>query len=319
MSNYPFYLVQHRREGQPAEKALLADRPFSNIDRSFQADARRFVPGDDLETAVNTAIALGEPLLITGEPGTGKTQTAYYAAYKLGIEPVIHFQVKSDTAARDILYHFDTVRYFHDAHLMNPDTAFTGISDKRKYAEPRALWEAFESARQTGMPRTVLIDEIDKAPRDFPNDLLHELDKMEFTVTETGETVSAPRNLRPIVFITSNSERRLPEAFLRRCVYHHISFDEKIIEQALAARSGDFQSLGKGFVKIALQRFLALRQRSLRKQPSTGEFLVWLRVLAVAADTYPKKLDEDLSKLPYLGVLLKDHQDIQELGGRTVS
>jgi len=321
MSNYPFYLVQHKREGQAADKALLADRPFSNIDRSFQADARRFVPGDELETAVNTAIALGEPLLITGEPGTGKTQTAYYVAYKLGIEPVIHFQVKSDTAARDMLYHFDTVHYFHDAHLMTPEKGDNTPAnlDKRKYVEPRALWEAFESARQTGMPRIVLIDEIDKAPRDFPNDLLHELDKMEFTVTETGETVSAPRNLRPIVFITSNSERRLPEAFLRRCVYHHISFDEKIIEQAVAARSGDFQSIGKGFVKIALQRFLALRQRSLRKQPSTGEFLVWLRVLAVAADTYPKKLDEDLSRLPYIGVLLKDHQDIQELGGRTVS
>lgn len=316
MSNYPFYLIRHNREGQPETKALLADRPFSNIDRSFQADARRFVPGDELETAVNTAIALGEPLLITGEPGTGKTQTAYYAAYKLGIEPVIHFQVRSDTAARDVLYHFDTVHYFHDAQII---ASAKGDLDKRKYVEPRALWEAFESARQKGMPRVVLIDEIDKAPRDFPNDLLHELDKMEFTVTETGETVAAPGNLRPVVFITSNSERRLPEAFLRRCVYHHIRFDESIVEQAVAARSSEFQSLGKGFVKIALQRFLSLRQRSLRKQPSTGEFLVWLRVLAVAADTYPKKLDEDLSKLPYLGVLLKDHQDIQEIGvtGRT--
>lgn len=317
MSNYPFYIVRYRTEGQSENKTLLADRPFSHIDRSFQAEARRFVPGEELETAVNTAVALGEPLLITGEPGTGKTQTAYYAAYKLGIEPVIHFQVKSDSMAQDMLYHFDTVHYFHEAHLRTfgkGDPAFTDGPDKRKYVEPRALWEAFESARQSGSPRVLLIDEIDKAPRDFPNDLLHELDKMEFTVTETGQTVSAPRNLRPLVFITSNSERRLPEPFLRRCVYHHIRFDERIIEQAVAARSEEFQSLGKGFVKIALQRFLALRQRSLRKQPSSGEFLVWLRVLALAADTCPKKLDEDLSKLPYIGVLLKDHQDIQELG-----
>jgi len=282
------------------------------MDQSFQNDARRFVPGTQLETAINTAIAVGEPILITGEPGTGKTQAAYYTTYKLGIEPVIHFQVKSDSTARDLLYNFDTVQYFHDANLRKDGEKL----NKADYVEPRALWEAFSRANETEVPTVLLIDEIDKAPRDFPNDLLHELDKMEFTVIETDETVSAPKGLRPIVFITSNSERRLPEPFLRRCVYHHIRFDDKIVEQAVAVRKDEFSNLSAEFVEMAMQRFLALRDRSLRKRPATGELLVWLRVLALAVGTYPQKLDDDLSKLPYLGVLLKDHQDIEEIGGR---
>ena len=318
MSTYPFNLIQPEREGPLEDKTLLSERPFAEVDRSFQADARRFVPGDQLATAINTAIALGDPLLVTGEPGTGKTQAAYYAAYKLGVEPVIHFQVKSDSIARDLLYYFDTVRYFHDAHLQNLDGQEpTGAQtlDKSTYVEQRALWEAFQSAIEAGQPQVLLIDEIDKAPRDFPNDLLHELDKMEFTVTETGETISAPRHLRPIVFITSNSERRLPEPFLRRCAYHHIRFDDEIVTEAVFARREEFNQLSEEFLKMAIQRFLALRDRSLRKQPATGELLVWLRVLALAVGTYPERLDEDLSELPYLGVLLKDHQDIEELGG----
>ena len=319
MNDYPFQLIQYHGDGQLPDKTMLANRPFARVDQSFQADARRFVPGDQLETAINTAIAVGEPLLITGEPGTGKTQAAYYAAYKLGVEPALHFQVKSDTMARDLLYHFDTVRYFHDAHLLNlnqPEQHESKILDKKKYVERRALWEAFVSAKETSAPRVLLIDEIDKAPRDFPNDLLHELDKMEFTVNETGETISAPRHLRPIVFITSNSERRLPEPFLRRCVYHHIRFDDRLVEQAIEVRRDEFKSLSEDFLKLAIQRFLALRDRSLRKRPATGELLVWLRVLALAVGTYPERLDEDLSKLPYLGTLLKDHQDIEELGNK---
>lgn len=316
MSSYPFRLIQHNGQAPLADKTLLTQRPFAQVDRSFRADARRFVPGEQLETAINTTIAVGEPLLITGEPGAGKTQAAYYAAYKLDLEPVIHFQVKSDSTAHDLLYHFDTVRYFHDAHILNLEQQHRlETLDKSRYVEPRALWEAFTAAQAAGAPRVLLIDEIDKAPRDFPNDLLHELDKMEFSVSETGQTISAPRQLAPIVFITSNSERRLPEPFLRRCVYHHIRFDDKIVEQAVMSRREEFSSLSDDFLKLAVQRFLALRERSLRKQPATGELLVWLRVLALAVGTYPERLEEDLSKLPYLGVLLKDHQDIEEVGG----
>jgi MoxR-like ATPase len=156
----------------------------------------------------------------------------------------------------------------------------------------------------------------DKAPRDFPNDLLHELDQMEFTVTETGDKIAAPRSLRPIVFITSNSERRLPEPFLRRCVYHHIHFDDALVRRAVEHRAEEYAALSPGIIELAIKRFLELRRRPLRKRPATGELLVWLRVLALALETSPERLDHvDLSKLPYLGVLLKDHQDIEELGG----
>lgn len=308
MDTYPFHLLRADREGPLDDPALLLKRPFTAMATSFADDAARFVPGEQLEIAINTALAVGDPLLITGEPGTGKTQSAYYAAYKLGIEPVLHFQVKSDCSARDLLYSFDTVRYFHDAHVQQGGA----LPSKAAYVDKRPLWEAMTSPQ----PRLLLIDEIDKAPRDFPNDLLHELDQMAFTITETQETIRAPQALRPLVFITSNSERRLPEPFLRRCVYHHIRFDEALLAQAVAKRQDAFAALSPDFIALAMQRFLALRERSLRKQPSTSEFLVWLRVLAVAVGTYPERLDQDLSKLPYLGCLLKDHQDMEELGGR---
>ena len=319
MDDYPFQLVRYGLKGRIEDKTPLCERPFARIDRSFQKDAERFVPGDSLETAINTAIAVGEPLLITGEPGTGKTQAAYYAAYKLDVEPVVHFQVKSDSTARDLLYHFDTVRYFHDANLPNlagegKKSADNCRLEKSDYVEKRALWTAFDSALESGEPRVLLIDEIDKAPRDFPNDLLHELDQMEFTVADTGQIVKAPRKLRPMVFITSNSERRLPEPFLRRCVYHHIRFNDEIVRKAVFGRKSEYENLSEGFLKMAIQRFLALRERGLRKKPATGELLVWLRVLSLAAGSYPEKLDRELSKLPYLGVLLKDHQDMEELG-----
>lgn len=307
-SAYPFRLIDHRRESPLEDPGLLRRRPFTELKRTFEDDARLFDPGDELETAMNTALAVGLPLLVTGEPGTGKTQSAYYAAWKLGAEPVIHFQVKSDSTARDLLYSFDTVQYFHDAHLAGSGK----LPDKIKYRKPRELWDALKSPH----PRVLLIDEIDKAPRDFPNDLLHELDKMEFTVRETREEIKAPSEMRPVVFITSNSERRLPEPFLRRCVYHHIRFDEELVRRAVEVRRerGEYGSLSDGFLEVALQRFLALRERSLRKPPATGELLIWLRVLALAVGTYPERLEErDLSKLPYLGTLLKDHDDIESL------
>ena len=307
-SPYSFRLIDHRREGPLENPDLLRRRPFTELKRTFEDDAQLFDPGEDLETAMNTALAVGLPLLLTGEPGTGKTQAAYYAAWKLGVEPVLHFQVKSDSTARDLLYSFDTVEYFHDAHLDK-----TGkLPDKTKYRTPRELWVALKSSH----PRVLLIDEIDKAPRDFPNDLLHELDKMEFTVRETQEPINAPAEMRPIVVITSNSERRLPEPFLRRCVYHHIQFDDKLAWRAVEVRlkRGEYGKLSEGFLKMALQRFLDLRARSLRKPPATGELLVWLRVLALATGTSPTRLDErDLSKLPYLGTLLKDHEDMESV------
>jgi MoxR-like ATPase len=302
--SYAFQLIDYRKKGTIKNPKILEERPFTQFDSTFAEDAKLFISGEELDTAINTSIAVGEPLLITGEPGTGKTQTAYYAAFKLGVEPVLHFQVKSDTTARDLLYHFDAVQYFHDAAIKSKNKL-----NKADYIEERPLWEAMKSDH----PRVLLIDEIDKASRDFPNDLLHELDKMEFTITETEQLISSSLSMRPMVFITSNSERRLPEPFLRRCVYHHIEFDSRVLEKAIQNRMHEFTGLSDDFIQMALERFLTLRSKALRKVPATGEFLVWLRVLAMTADLNPRRLEEDLSKLPYLGVLLKDHQDVRDI------
>ncbi len=328
MSQYRFNLIPPKAQSPIQDQHCLTQRPFIEKKRSLQTDAPHFIAGDALADAMNTAIAVGDPLLLTGEPGTGKTQAAYYAAWQLGVD-CIHFQVKSDSTARDLLYDFDMVRYFRDAHLQNLKDGKTKDEgnevgeeaceelDKGQYIEERALWKAFRIAKEQNVPQVLLIDEIDKAPRDFPNDLLHELDQMEFTIIETGEKIDAPAKLRPIVFITSNSERRLPEPFLRRCVYHHIEFDDRIVEQAVQSRREDFKELSDDFLALAIKRFLGLRDRTLRKAPATGELLVWLRVLSLSTGRYPEQLEEDLSKLPYLGTLLKDHQDIEELGGRS--
>lgn len=306
---YQFRLVNSDDKKPIEDNSDLLGRPFTKISNRFEDSAPNFVPGRELETAVNTAIAVGLPLLITGEPGTGKTQAAYYTAYKLGIE-VLHFQVKSDSAATDLLYYFDAVRYFYDANLFSKKENADGQSlNKANYIEKRDLWKAFESE----MPCIVLIDEIDKAPRDFPNDLLLELDKMKFKVAETQQEVFASLETRPIIFITSNSERRLPEPFLRRCVYHHINFNERLIEEAVKSRRGEYLNLSEDFIKMAIRRFLALRAKSLRKPPSTGEFLVWLQVLSADAGATPAILEENLSKLPFLGVLLKDQQDFKDI------
>lgn len=307
MGTYPFQLVDRDRT-EAVDPNLLSHRPFIHVSNSLEDDARRFFPGEPLEVALNTAIAVGEPLLITGEPGTGKTQTAYYAAYKLGIEPVIHYQVKSDSRAQDLLYYFDTVRYFHDAHFK-----LGQLPEKEAYIERRALWQAIKSPH----PRVLLIDEIDKAPRDFPNDLLHELERMDFTVAQTNERVREDKEKRPIVIVTSNGERQLPDAFLRRCVYHHIRFDAAILEKAVESRRDEYGQVNPSLVKTAINRFLALRSLNLHKRPSTAEFLVWLRLLAMATNLTPqdveRALNQDLSKLPFLGVLLKTPQDIEQL------
>jgi MoxR-like ATPase len=310
MKNLPFSLVRYDDEPLSDPAFILKSRLGGTSNNSFTDAASKFVPGEQLEEAINTAIAVGEPLLITGEPGTGKTQAAYYAAYKLNIQPVIHFQVKSDSSASDLLYYFDMVRYFHDAQFNNKGEGL----NKLDYVEPRALWEALHS--ETPPIRVLLIDEIDKAPRDFPNDLLHELDKMGFTIPETGTTIPPPPpNRRPIVFITSNNERRLPGPFLRRCVYHHIRFSQEIVEKAVEKRKSEFSNLSEGFIKMAIQRFLALRSLNLDKNPSTGEFLVWLRVLSLATNLTEEQLRQDLSKLPYLSLLVKNYQDMEKLDG----
>jgi MoxR-like ATPase len=313
MTDYYFELIQPGAPAIPDPK-ILQHRPFVQRPRSLETDARLFEPGPNLAVAMNTALALGEPLLLTGEPGSGKTQAAYYLADRLNV-PLIHFQVKSDSNAKDLLYRFDSVKYFHDASLHQQHAEL----DKRTYVEFCGLGKAFVDANADQIPRIVLLDEIDKAPRDFPNDLLLELDQMRFTVSETGEEFRALPELRPIVVVTSNSERRLPEAFLRRCIYHHIEFDDRLVSLIVEKRAQHYQNLSKELLELAVQRFLDLRDRDLRKIPATGELLAWLQVIAHSvgtdAETLRKRLDDprNLQNLPYLGVLLKDHQDLEEL------
>ena len=311
---YVFNLIQKDKSWRlnKKDRSVLAHRPFSRVEQSYEEEAKKYFPDDELLASIHTAIALGVPLLITGEAGTGKTMAAYYAAYKLELEPVLLFQVKSDSTARDLLYHFDTIRYFHDANIKTKGDK--AELDKNEYIEPKVLYTAFTSAKELGFPRVVLIDEIDKAPRDFPNDLLYELDQMEFTINETDEKIQCPDNLRPIVFITSNSERLLPEPFLRRCVYHHIEFNEDLIQKVVELRKNEF-GLDDTFLKLAIERFLSLRKLTLRKKPATGELILWLRALGLTVDKYTKDLDENLKKLDHLGCLIKDRNDFDELPG----
>lgn len=306
MKPYPFDLLGLDDKSRALK--MLRVRPFQK--EALKQDACNFVPDENMLEAINVALAVGEPLLLTGEPGTGKTQTAYYVAWRLGLGDVLHFQVKSDSTAQDMLYHFDSVRYFHDAHLHKTDA----IPGKENYIEKRQLWEALRS----NIPRVLLIDEIDKAPRDFPNDLLHELDQMSFKVKETGETIKMSEGNRPLVFITSNSERRLPEAFLRRCVFHHIEFNQEILYKVVKSHRGDFAKLDTidGLLPLAIGRFIQLRTQPLRKVPETSELLVWLKTMAMAANTSEqelqglfKRLEDDGKALPFLQTLLKDRQD----------
>jgi len=183
MTHYPFDLIPPEASEPLADNSWLAKRPFVDKDYTFKEDAKNFIAGNELADAINTSIAVGKPLLLTGEPGTGKTQAAYYVAWQLKVK-CIHFQVKSDSTARDLLYNFDMVRYFRDAHLKNIDLQKVSTNDKQlpksQYLEQRALWQSILLAKKMNLPQVLLIDEIDKAPRDFPNDLLHELDQMEF-------------------------------------------------------------------------------------------------------------------------------------------
>lgn len=311
--SYPFDLLDHPNARNGHE--LLSQRNQSHR-RNLKRDAIRFDPDEALKIAIHTAIAIGEPLLLTGDTGTGKTQTAYYVAQMLGLGEVLEFHVKSNSAAQDVLYRFDHVRYYREAGSKDAPTDTNAI--KWKAVNKGVLWQALESTTT----RVVLIDEIDKAPRDFPNDLLHELDQMEFTVPELDDLkIGGDNSHRPLVFITSNNERRLPDAFLRRCVFHHIEFNEALLRRAIRAHKEDFQGkLSQGFIDLAVNRFMDLREKHLRRKSATGEFLAWLRVMAMLAETSEDKLqkaliaaEDDLTKLPYLGVLLKDRQDMERL------
>jgi len=259
----------------------------------------KYVATEDLRMAVNAAIALERPLLIKGEPGTGKTVLAEEIAASMGA-PLLEWNVKSTTKAQQGLYEYDAVARLRDSQLGDDK-----VHNIANYIKPGKLWEAFTS----DVRPILLIDEIDKADIEFPNDLLHELDKMQFHVYETGETIKAKQ--RPIILITSNNEKDLPDAFLRRCFFHYIQFpDQETMQKIIDVHFPDIKSR---LVGAALKRFYAVRDvPGLKKKPSTSELLDWLKLLMVE-DIDPETLREtDGRKLipPLHGALLKNEQDV---------
>ena len=258
-----------------------------------------YIATGDLRTAVNAAIMLERPLLVKGEPGTGKTVLAREIAQALKT-PIIEWHIKSTTKAQQGLYEYDAVARLRDSQLGDGR-----VQDISNYIRRGKLWEAFTAAERP----VLLIDEIDKADIEFPNDLLQELDRMEFFVYETGETVKAVR--RPIVIITSNNEKELPDAFLRRCFFHYIKFPDSETMQAIV--DVHFPGIKKRLVSEALNVFFELREvPGLKKKPSTSELLDWLKLL-LNEDVDPDTLRErDARKMipPLHGALLKNEQDV---------
>ncbi|HMO09713.1 MAG TPA: MoxR family ATPase [Paracoccaceae bacterium] len=262
------------------------------------ASTATYVAPPDLEVAVNAAVTLERPLLVKGEPGTGKTELARQVAQGLGM-PLIEWHVKSTTRAAQGLYEYDAVSRLRDSQLGD-----ARVSDVANYIRRGKLWEAFAAPGRV----VLLIDEIDKADIEFPNDLLQELDRMEFFVYETGETIRARH--RPVVIITSNNEKELPDAFLRRCFFHYIRFPDA--ETLRAIVKVHFPGVKEALLAAALTQFFEIRETpGIKKKPSTSEVLDWLKLI-LAEDLAPEDLRRDpKSMLPRLhGALLKNEQDV---------
>lgn len=263
---------------------------------------KRYVATEDLQIAVHAAVTLERPLLIKGEPGTGKTLLAGEVSQALG-KRLISWHIKSTSKAQQGLYEYDAVSRLRDSQLGDEK-----VHDIRNYIKRGKLWDAFVADERV----VLLIDEIDKADIEFPNDLLTELDQMEFFVYETGETVKA--QTRPIVIITSNNEKELPDAFLRRCFFHYISFpNKKTMKEIVAVH---FPNIRQDLVKDALDVFFEVREApGLKKKPSTSELIDWLKLLM--ADEIPEDIlkNRDKNKVipPLYGALLKNEQDVHTL------
>lgn len=268
---------------------------MSKLESKFKG-SKDYVVQDDLMNAVNVAIALKKPLLIKGEPGTGKTMLAKAISDGLSKELVI-WNIKSTTKAQDGLYVYDTVQRLYDSQFGEGD-----VADIKKYIKLGKLGEAFTADTQV----VLLIDEIDKADLEFPNDLLWELDQMEFYIPETKETIKT--KVRPIVIITSNAEKELPDAFLRRCIFHYIAFPEaEKMEEIIKVHYPD---IDEKLMDQAMVKFYEIREmKELQKKPSTSELLDWLQALTLAGISIDKLKDN----VPFLGVLLKKNQDMDTL------
>ena len=263
--------------------------------------SKEYVASPELMSAVEVARALEKPLLIKGEPGTGKTMLAEAISQAFDM-PLYIWNIKSTTKAQDGLYVYDTIQRLYDSQFGEE-----GVDDIRHYIKFGKLGEAFQSKEQV----ILLIDEIDKADLEFPNDLLWELDKMEFYIHETKETIKATK--RPIVIITSNAEKELPDAFLRRCIFHYISFPEK--EEMEEIVKVHFDNIDEHLMKQAMDTFYWIRDiKDVRKKPSTSELIDWLHALIIGG------IDPDVirKQLPYLGVLIKKDEDLEVIKKRSI-
>jgi MoxR-like ATPase len=338
----PFELIARPPEDIAAHRAkekqhLLAKRRLPLFLSSHQQAALRYQPSDDLLLAINMALHTGSPLLLTGEPGTGKTQAADFVAAYFGI-PLYKFLVKSTSTAQDLMYEFDAVGYLHWAQASGRQLPAKPVTPgeeaqhsldaiaieteavRHQFLHKRALWHAYE----TDGDAVVLIDEIDKAPRDFPNDLLHELDQHSFPHPFDQTQMISPRSDRPpIVMVTSNEERRLPDAFLRRCIFHRIELTPQLVEAAVESMArADRDHGGPGFPHldnearaVARQRFWDIRHRpEIEKKPSTAELLTRLCILSAQQVNADTLRNTALKALPGIGVLIKSQDDIERLG-----
>ena len=269
---------------------------MSEMEKTRFRSSEEYVASEQLMSAVNIAVALQKPLLIKGEPGTGKTMLAQAVSRALN-RPLIIWNIKSTTKAQDGLYVYDVVQRLYDSQFGGAD-----VSDIKKYVKLGKLGEAFSA----GQDVILLIDEIDKADIEFPNDLLWELDRMEFYIPETGETVKAAR--RPVVIITSNAEKELPDAFLRRCVFHYIEFPTpELMEEIVRVH---FPDLEQNVLNASIKAFYAIRNLpTIQKKPATSELVDWIRALSIGGIS-PERIEREI---PFAGVLLKKNEDLDTL------
>lgn len=335
------YHIVHRPKDWQEHDKIEQQRANENLSktadiatqRQLENSAERFRPSKDLLNAINAAIAARVPLLLTGDPGTGKTQVAWFLKRFFGMK-LFEYQVRSSSQSADLRYDFDAVAYLRDAYLSQNQTEQTSSANhtnkqanteqtidpraQPKYLKPGPLWQAYEHQGEC----LLLIDEIDKAPRDFPNDLLQEIDQHRFAhpfpSDKEKDKYVERKGAPPIIIITSNAERRLPDAFLRRCIVHHINIDE-ILDDIMAAwgegENNQFPNLEEPTRQKALERFRAIRKKKrLSKRPGAAELLLWLSVLS-AQNIKLKDIDDDipLKDLPALMCLIKDHSDYKHL------